>query len=176
MDKTVRALEDLSVDDQLGRRRALTDGFVRALEKRRAALRDAIPEAFLAAYDALGRVGRRPAVVRSAARTAAAAICASRRSWTPRSAAANRCAPAPTVGRLLYSVGWTEDCRRRKRIGAPTGESDSRGESRDDDARAPAFPGDEREKETAEGLGRGVFPRAGRHLFRYWSRNRRIAL
>jgi hypothetical protein len=64
MDKTVRALEDLSATDrQLQDNTALTDAFVRALEKRRAALRDAIPEAFLVAYDALGRMGRRPAVV-----------------------------------------------------------------------------------------------------------------
>src|SRR6266498_5726223 len=64
MDKAVRALEDLSAtDSQLGGDAPLTAEFVRALEKRRAALRDAIPEAFLAAYDALGRVGRRPAVV-----------------------------------------------------------------------------------------------------------------
>src|SRR6266545_313048 len=64
MDKTVRALEDLSAtDSQLGGDAPLTAEFVRALEKRRAALRDAIPEAFLAAYDALGRMGRRPAVV-----------------------------------------------------------------------------------------------------------------
>ncbi len=64
MDKTVRALEDLSAtDSQLGGNAPLTAEFIRALEKRRAALRDAIPEAFLVAYDALGRMGRRPAVV-----------------------------------------------------------------------------------------------------------------
>jgi hypothetical protein len=64
MDKTVRALEDLSAtDSQLGGDAPPTAEFVRALEKRRAALRDAIPEAFLVAYDALGRMGRRPAVV-----------------------------------------------------------------------------------------------------------------
>jgi len=64
MDKTVRALEDLSAtDSQLGGDALLTAEFVRALEKRRAALRDAIPEAFLVTYDALGRMGRRPAVV-----------------------------------------------------------------------------------------------------------------
>jgi len=64
MDRTVRALEDLSAtDSQLGGNAPLTAEFVRALEKRRAALRDAIPEAFLVVYDALGRMGRRPAVV-----------------------------------------------------------------------------------------------------------------
>jgi hypothetical protein len=41
----------------------LTDAFIRTLEKRRTALRDAIPESFLLAYDALGRMGRHPAVV-----------------------------------------------------------------------------------------------------------------
>lgn len=64
MDKTVRALEDLSATDrQLQDNTELTDAFVRALEKRRAALRGAIPEAFLAAYDVLGRKGRHPVVV-----------------------------------------------------------------------------------------------------------------
>jgi C4-type zinc ribbon domain len=64
MDKTVRALEDLSAtDSQLGGDAPLTAEFVRALEKRRTALRDAIPSALLVAYDALGRMGRRPAVV-----------------------------------------------------------------------------------------------------------------
>jgi predicted nucleic acid-binding Zn-ribbon protein len=64
MDKTVRALEDLSATDgQLRGDAPLTDAFIRTLEKRRTALRDAIPESFLLAYDALGRMGRRPAVV-----------------------------------------------------------------------------------------------------------------
>ena len=64
MDKTVRALEDLSATDgQLRGGAPLTDTFIRTLEKRRTALRDAIPESFLLAYDALGRMGRRPAVV-----------------------------------------------------------------------------------------------------------------
>lgn len=62
MDRTIQALTDLStVDDQLSGRAAPGDGH--ALEKRRAALRDAIPETFLAAYDALGRAGRRPVIV-----------------------------------------------------------------------------------------------------------------
>jgi hypothetical protein len=64
MDSTVRALTDLAaVDDQLSGRDALIDGPALALEERRASLREAIPGAFLAAYDALGRVGRRPVVV-----------------------------------------------------------------------------------------------------------------
>lgn len=64
MDKTVRALTDLSaVDDQLSGKEALIDRLAPALEKRRAALREAIPGVFLAAYDALGLVGRRPVVV-----------------------------------------------------------------------------------------------------------------
>ena len=41
----------------------MTEDFVKTLEKRRAALRHAIPDAFLAAYDALGRIGRYPVVV-----------------------------------------------------------------------------------------------------------------
>jgi hypothetical protein len=64
MDGTVRALADLAeVDQQLSGGGALTDRLARALEKRRAALREAIPSKFLAAYDVLGRAGRRPAVV-----------------------------------------------------------------------------------------------------------------
>jgi predicted nucleic acid-binding Zn-ribbon protein len=64
MDRTVRALTDLSaVDDQLSRKEALMDRTLLALEAQRAALRDAIPRVFLAAYDALGRMGRRPVVV-----------------------------------------------------------------------------------------------------------------
>jgi hypothetical protein len=64
MDRTVRALTDLSaVDDQLSGKEVLMDGLALALEERRAALRAAIPGVFLAAHDALGRVGRRPVVV-----------------------------------------------------------------------------------------------------------------
>jgi hypothetical protein len=63
-DATLRALVDLSqVDRQLSGEGALTDRMARALEGRRATLRKAIPGNFLAAYDALGRAGRRPAVV-----------------------------------------------------------------------------------------------------------------
>ena len=64
MDRTVRALADLSaVDDQLSGRETLMDGLARVLEERRVALREVIPALFLAAYDALGRKGRRPVVV-----------------------------------------------------------------------------------------------------------------
>lgn len=64
MDKIVRALTGLSaVDDRLSEREAPMDGFALALQERRAAFRDAIPGIFLAAYDALGRVGRRPVLV-----------------------------------------------------------------------------------------------------------------
>jgi hypothetical protein len=64
MDRTIRALTDLcSVDDELSEKEALIDGLALALEERRAALREAIPGTFLAAYDALGRVSRRPVIV-----------------------------------------------------------------------------------------------------------------
>lgn len=64
MDKTLQALTGLStVDEQLSRKEALMVEVARALEERRAALREAIPSAFLAAYDVLGRAGRRPVVV-----------------------------------------------------------------------------------------------------------------
>ena len=64
MDRTIRSLTDLcTVDDQLSEKEALLDGLARAFEERRAALREAIPGTFLAAYDALGRVGRRPVIV-----------------------------------------------------------------------------------------------------------------
>jgi C4-type zinc ribbon domain len=63
-DKTLRALVDLSqIDRQLSGEGALKDRVAHALEGRRAGLRKAIPGNFLAAYDALGRAGRRPAVV-----------------------------------------------------------------------------------------------------------------
>jgi hypothetical protein len=64
MDRTIRALTDLcTVDDQLSEKEALLGGLTHAFEERRAALREAIPGAFLAADDALGRVGRRPVIV-----------------------------------------------------------------------------------------------------------------
>lgn len=59
MDNTVRALADLSaIDDQLA-----VEGLVPRLQARRAALREAIPDVFLAAYDVLDRARRRPVVV-----------------------------------------------------------------------------------------------------------------
>jgi hypothetical protein len=64
MDKTVRALNDLSATDlQLRDDTASTDASVSALRKRRAALRKAIPAVILVAYDALDRIGRRPVAV-----------------------------------------------------------------------------------------------------------------
>lgn len=63
-EEAVRALADLSeVDLRLSGRGALTPRAARSLEGRREALREAIPGNFLAAYDDLGRAGRRPAVV-----------------------------------------------------------------------------------------------------------------
>jgi uncharacterized protein len=64
MDETVLALKDLSAtDQQLRDNAALTNALASALEKRRAALRDAIPRNFLVTYDDLGRMGRQPVVV-----------------------------------------------------------------------------------------------------------------
>lgn len=64
MDRTVRALTDLStVDDQISRKEAPLERGVLALEAQRAALRETIPMVFLAAYDSLLRMGRRPVVV-----------------------------------------------------------------------------------------------------------------
>jgi predicted nucleic acid-binding Zn-ribbon protein len=64
MNATVRALTDLAeVDHQLSGGEVLTDRLALALEERRAALRQAIPSKFLAAYDVVGRAGRRPVVV-----------------------------------------------------------------------------------------------------------------
>ena len=106
MDKTVRALEDLSAtDSQLGGNGPLTAEFIRALEKRRATLRDAIPETFLVAYDALGRMGRRPAVVQ--VRNAHCGGCYLR--LPPQLASAIRhrqsLRSCPHCRRLLYSPG-----------------------------------------------------------------------
>lgn len=64
MEETVRALTDLSeVDRALSGDPELTKRAAHSLEGRRAALREAIPGNLLAAYDDLGRAGRRPAVV-----------------------------------------------------------------------------------------------------------------
>ncbi len=64
MDKTIRALNDLSATDlQLRDDTASTDASVNALRKRRARLRKAIPDVILVAYDALDRIGRRPVAV-----------------------------------------------------------------------------------------------------------------
>jgi predicted nucleic acid-binding Zn-ribbon protein len=64
MDKTVRALNELSAADlRLRDHTASTDDSLSALRKRRAALREAIPGVILMAYDALDRIGRRPVAV-----------------------------------------------------------------------------------------------------------------
>jgi hypothetical protein len=64
MDKTIRALNDLSATDlQLRDDPASAKVSVSALRKRRAALRGAIPDVILVAYDALDRIGRRPVAV-----------------------------------------------------------------------------------------------------------------
>ncbi len=64
MDGTVRALTDLSeIDRQLGENAARNSAALATLERRREALRKSIPSSPLESYDALGRAGRRPAVV-----------------------------------------------------------------------------------------------------------------
>jgi predicted nucleic acid-binding Zn-ribbon protein len=61
---TVRALAELSeIDHCLSGAGEREDRVARTLESRRAALRESIAGNFLAAYDDLGRAGRRPAVV-----------------------------------------------------------------------------------------------------------------
>ncbi len=110
MDKTVRALTGLSaVDDQLSEREALIDGLALALEERRAALREAIPAVFLAVYDALGRVGRRPVVVQ--VRGAHCGGCYLRLPPQLDSSIRRRqsLCPCPHCRRLLYSSARAED-------------------------------------------------------------------
>ncbi len=64
MDGTIRALTDLSaIDRELVEKAALANASRTALEERRDALRRSIPASHLESYDALGRTGRRPAVV-----------------------------------------------------------------------------------------------------------------
>lgn len=64
IETTVRSLAELSeVDRRLSGGAASEDRVGHALEGRRTALREAIPENYLAAYDSLGRSGRSPAVV-----------------------------------------------------------------------------------------------------------------
>lgn len=64
MENTIRALTDLSeIDRELVERATLTGTNRAALEKRREALRRSIPATPLESYDALGRAGRRPALV-----------------------------------------------------------------------------------------------------------------
>ena len=64
MDKTVRALNDLSATDLRLRDETASTDAVSALRKSRAALREAIPGVVLVAYDALDRIGRRPVAVK----------------------------------------------------------------------------------------------------------------
>ncbi len=64
MDGTIRALTDLSeIDCRLEEKVALTGAAQAALERRRDALRKSIPAVPLESYDALGRAGRRPALL-----------------------------------------------------------------------------------------------------------------
>jgi len=64
IEETVQALAELSdIDLRLSTLGSGEDRVSRALEGRRAALREAIPANMLAAYDDLARSGRRPAVV-----------------------------------------------------------------------------------------------------------------
>lgn len=117
MDKTVRALTDLAaVDDQLSGGEALIDGLVPALEERRAALREAIPGAFLAAYDALGRVGRRPVVV--PVRGAHCGGCYLRLPAQLDSSIRRRqsLCSCPHCGRLLYSSPSGEESERASEL------------------------------------------------------------
>jgi hypothetical protein len=110
MDRTVRALTDLAaVDDQLSGRGALMDGLVLALEERRVALRKAIPGVFLAVYDALGLVGRRPVVV--PVRGAHCGGCYLRLPPQLDSSIRRRqsLCPCPHCRRLLYSSARSED-------------------------------------------------------------------
>jgi predicted nucleic acid-binding Zn-ribbon protein len=63
MDATVQALTDLSeVDRRLSTQRGSKARAAVALEGKRVALRDLIPERVLVLYDALGREGREPAI------------------------------------------------------------------------------------------------------------------
>jgi hypothetical protein len=79
------------------------DGLVLALEGRRAALREALPSLFLAAYDALCRAGRRPVVV--PVRGAHCGGCYLRLPPQLYSSIPRRQSPCtcPHCGRLLYS-------------------------------------------------------------------------
>jgi hypothetical protein len=85
------------------------DGFVPALEERRVALRRAIPGVFLAVYDALGQVGRRPVVV--PVRGAHCGGCYLRLPPQLDSSIRRRqsLCPCPHCRRLLYSSARTED-------------------------------------------------------------------
>lgn len=110
MDRTLRALTDLcAFDDRLSGREAIIDEPVLALEERRAALRKTIPGLFLAAYDALGRQGRRPILV--PVRRAHCGGCYLRLPPQLYSSIRRRQSlyPCPHCGRLLYSSPRAEE-------------------------------------------------------------------
>jgi hypothetical protein len=110
MDKTVRALNDLSATDlQLRDATATTAPSARALRARRAALREAIPGAILVAYDALDRIGRRPVAVQ--ARNAHCGGCYLRLPPQLASAVRHRLTllSCPHCRRLLYSPAPEEN-------------------------------------------------------------------
>ena len=119
MDRTVRALTDLStVDDQLSRKEALLERGVLALEAQRAALRETIPMVFLAAYDSLFQMGRRPVVVE-----VRGAHCSGCRLRLP-----------PQLGssvRRRQSLCLCPHCRRMIYVSPPAGASEDKNESAD---------------------------------------------
>jgi hypothetical protein len=117
MDRTVRALTDLSaVDDQLARKESLLERGILALEAQRAALRESIPMVFLAAYDSLFRMGRRPVVVE-----VRGAHCSGCRLRLP-----------PQLGssiRRRQSLCLCPHCRRMLYLSPPAGASEDKNES-----------------------------------------------
>jgi hypothetical protein len=110
MHETVRALTGLSaLDEQLSGKEPLMADLALALEERRASLRETIPGVLLAAYDALGRTGRRPIVV--AARGGHCSGCYLRLPPQLDSTIRRRLSmpPCPHCGRLLYPHGRMSD-------------------------------------------------------------------
>ena len=105
MDETARALSDLSaIDDQI----AGGGDTVSRLIRRRGALRKAIAPVHLAAYDAVGRLRRRPVIV--AVRRAHCGGCHLRVPPQLESSLRQdrRLAPCPHCHRLLYAPGAAE--------------------------------------------------------------------
>ena len=125
MDSTVSALTALSaVDGQLTERKAMRNELALVLDKRRAALRQTIPDVFLAAYDALSQAGRRPAVV--PVRKAHCGGCCLRLPPQLDSSIRRRQSlyPCPHCRRLLYTsspaeVSETADAPGRRLEGRP---------------------------------------------------------